>query len=408
VKWGLGSPDPNGGSGAKPPAFLPAAARRSPVFGLDVIRATAVSLVLLSHGSAIFAGWLHAPDPHLFSYGAYYGIQFFFVLSGFLIGGLLIEQLDRPEPPPLPRAWGIFMLRRWLRTLPLYYLWIVVLTLLWAPIIWPDSHRSLDALWRYGLLLQNLAWPMRDGNFFDVSWSLAVEEWFYLGFSVLLFAIAARARKLALPLATTFFIAGPLLLRWWLRAEPDTSDHLVIYWLDQIGIGVIVAIIAARRPAWFRAAAWLLPLGLALVWLSYNGGLARFGVSAHWRRTLDFDLVGIALALILPAATLWQKASGPLAAAIRWISRTSYALYITHLSVLIWVTVYRGRWHLSAGASIALSIGLIFAISWAISRYVERPIMRRRPDDRPRQNPQTHQPPSAASASPPTAEAAQA
>ncbi len=372
-------------------------------FGLDLVRAAAVVLVLLSHCGDLFARWFHTTNPRVFSYGAFYGIELFFVLSGLLIGGLLIDQIDRTAPPFLPRAWRIFMLRRWMRTLPLYYVCLLAIALIWMPIIWPGGAHLVDALLSYGTLLQNLAWPMRDGNFFDVSWSLAVEEWFYLGFSALLFTLAAVARRAALPVAILVFIAGPMLLRWWLRAAPDTSDHLVIYWLDSIGIGVLAAWVAARRPAWFRAAAWLLPVGAALATLTYTGGLARFGVSAHWRRCLDSDLLAAALVLLLPAATRWRQARGPAAAAVRAISRNSYALYLTHLSVLIWVDYQRARWHLAPAPSVALSLALIAGLSYAMSRWVERPIMARRPNDRPQPSQ-----PSPSSAATPQAEPHQA
>ena len=336
--------------------------------------------MLLSHCGDVFATWFGGTNLRVFSYGAYYGIELFFVLSGLLIGGLLIEAIERPNRA---RAWRIFMVRRWLRTLPLYYLWLAVLLIAWAPIIWPGQARLAHAVLFYGTLTQNLAWPMRDGGLFDVTWSLTVEEWFYFGFSALLFGCAGRLGRAALPVAIAVFLAGPVLARWWLRAAPDSSDHLVIYWLDPIAIGVLAAWFAARRPALFRAAAWLLPVGVVLVWWTFAGGLARLGVSAHLRRTFDFDLVAVALVLMLPAAARWREARGLAADAVRWLSRTSYALYLTHLSLLPWVGVHRAAWHLSPPGAVALSLGLIAGLSYAMSRWVERPIMARRPDDRP-------------------------
>ena len=354
------------------------------------MRAAAVTLVLLSHCGDVFASWFGGTNLRAFSYGAYYGIELFFVLSGLLIGGLLIDAIDQPARPARPGragAWRIFMVRRWLRTLPLYYLWLAVLLIVWAPIIWQGHAHLADAVVFYGTLTQNLAWPMRDGGLFDVTWSLMVEEWFYLGFSALLFAGIGRLGRAALPIAIGVFLAGPVLARWWLRAAPDSSDHLVIYWLDPIAIGVLAAWMASRRPALFRAAAWLLPLALALVWWTFAGGLARLGVSAHLRRTFDFDLVALALVLVLPSAARWRHARGWAADAVRWLSRTSYALYLTHLSLLLWVGVHRAAWHLSPGGAVALSLGLITGLSYAMSRWVERPIMARRPDDRPPRQP---------------------
>jgi peptidoglycan/LPS O-acetylase OafA/YrhL len=279
--------------------------------------------------------------------------------------------------------------------------WIGVLAVFWAPLLWGDRAHVVDALISYGALVQNLARPMRDPDFFDVSWSLAVEEWFYLGFSALLFVVAGVSRRAALPVAVVVFLAGPMALRWWLRAQPGGSDHLVVYWLDCIAVGVVAAWVRARAPRVFAAGVWLLPVAVGLIWLSLHGGLARLGASAHLRRTFDFDLVAVALVLLLPAACLWADARGPVAGAVRVVSRLSYALYLTHLSVMIYVDAKRAVWHLSPVGAVTLSVGLILGLSYAMSRFVERPIMARRPDDRPR-----HQ--NSARAAAPMAEAAQA
>src|SRR3954451_24714128 len=92
--------------------------------GLDLVRAAAISLVVVAHfgGTVIF--WSgHEMTSALGSTG-FFGVELFFALSGFLIGGLLLDIIERD---PGLGAWGRFMVRRWLRTLPLYLLWLAVL-----------------------------------------------------------------------------------------------------------------------------------------------------------------------------------------------------------------------------------------------------------------------------------------
>ena len=147
------------------------------------MRATAIVFVLASHCGDTFAGWLGGRAPEWLSVSGFFGVELFFVLSGFLIGRLLLGIIA--EPPSL-RAWGVFMARRWMRTLPIYLLWIAVLAVIWPPRPW-------DQVLRYATLTQNLAWPMPSG-WFGVSWSLTVEEWFYLLFSALLLSARGTAR----------------------------------------------------------------------------------------------------------------------------------------------------------------------------------------------------------------------
>ena len=172
---------------------------RGRLIGLDLLRALAICGVLITHTGLY--GLHFGADWWLASAGGY-GVELFFVLSGFLIGRLLLEIIERD---PSFRAWGIFMIRRWMRTLPLYVLWIVVLLT-----IDPPPNPFLTSL-KYFFLVQNFAWPMSD--WFAVSWSLTVEEWFYLLFGAVLIALAARVRSLGLIATCTIFLILPLLLR---------------------------------------------------------------------------------------------------------------------------------------------------------------------------------------------------
>ena len=349
-------------------------------FGLDLVRAAAIVLVLLSHCGDIFALWLGGRNNLLLAYGGQFGVQLFFVLSGLLIGGLLIDQLDAAGArDSAGRGFGLFMARRWMRTLPLYYAWGVVLAVLWAPILWQATApaKLAAALPLYTVVAQNLAWPIRAPGFYDVTWSLAVEEWFYLGFAGLLFGLwrllGARA---ALMGATALFLAGPIVLRWWTGYDTSARGHIAVYWLDAIAVGVVAAWVRARHARAFAAAAWLLPLAAGLVVLMYAGGLQFLHVSERWARVFSIDAQAVTFALLMPAAVRWRTARGPVAWLVRAVSRYSYAVYLVHLSVLEYLSA---RHFAYAAYAIVLAVGSIVVLSVGLSHAVEQPIMALRP-----------------------------
>ena len=303
------------------------------------------------------------------------GVELFFVLSGLLIGRLLIGILDRG---PTPAAWLRFMTRRWMRTLPLYFVWLLFLAAVWPP---PAD----GALWRvlpwFLTMTQNLAWARVD-DWFPVSWSLAVEEWFYLLFSALLFCGAAVVgRRAALSGTVAMFLLVPAMLRW--RLAPDTNwdevtEIAVIYRLDAIAFGVVVAWLSVRGARLLRHWRLLLVAGLAIIAALWHAELDR--LSLHVRQTFIFDAASLGFALCLPAAMAagwrWLRWARPVIGAL---SRQSYAIYLTHLSLLAIVDHLRATLRLPTTICVALSLMAIFGLSALMHRFIEAPAMALRP-----------------------------
>src|SRR6266478_6063614 len=175
--------EPQASVAASPGGFQTSSRGRIPE--LDGLRGLAILLVVLFH---FITYSYHGPSHTALSYFTklfglgWSGVDLFFVLSGFLIGGILLDVRESP------RYFGTFYLRRIHRILPVYYVWILFYALIfcmplgWFPATLEVSRSHLSVAPRYVFFLQNMAY--QQGHFqwvwFAVTWSLAVEEQFYL------------------------------------------------------------------------------------------------------------------------------------------------------------------------------------------------------------------------------------
>ncbi len=347
------------------------------VFGLDVARAVAVLLVLVCHTQYFITLWFGVPQYLPLAYGGFLGVEIFFVLSGYLVGRIVI----RASAVPSFVNWRIFMARRWWRTLPLYYACLAVLAVAWPLVFYASKDRDwgLGVIARNAFFVQNFNWHVAEGNWFSVSWSLTVEEWFYGVFSVALLALArvvGGGRALAIVLAV--FLVGPA--AWRFSTEPFNGlPYSVLTGVDQIGFGVVVAWVSLRRPVWFGRWVLLLMPGVLLnaaFWVALDW---LFGANRHMRFALAPDVLALGLALCLPACARWREARGVAAGLVRWVSGRSYALYLTHLSILEFAAHYKDRGDISASGALMVALAAMVAIPEVSWRCLESPALRRRP-----------------------------
>jgi len=360
------------------------------VFGLDLLRAAAIMMVICAHGFVVL--YPHFGEPlAIFGHGGFYGVELFFVLSGFLIGQILIR-----NGSGLGRAGNVafFYVRRWFRTLPLFFLFLIV-------------NIAFERLFRahpvgfgeglsHGFFLRNFA-SFRM-TFFPESWSLAIEEWFYLLFPAALWLGLKMTKRFdAVFVSAAFaFFAFSTIARMITAQDPAAtwSEELrmvVIYRFDALMIGMIGAWISIRYPQpWRRSALFAALAGLVLLiamyatlWKFENGQLA-FGDDNYFARTFRFTLVSVGFALLLPWASAWKLAGENFGStAVRKIALWSYGLYLAHLPVFLLVT----RAGLGADApmsvgraltSFALQIGGAILLSALLYRFFEAPCTRLR------------------------------
>jgi peptidoglycan/LPS O-acetylase OafA/YrhL len=302
---------------------------------LDGIRGLAIVLVLIGH---LF--------NHVLPEGGGFGVSLFFVLSGYLITGILMREIERDGSIHI----GRFYLRRVRRLIPPLVVFLVAFAV-WAAIAgWTPErilHSTLPVLFYSANWSGAVGWGV--GHHMDHTWSLAVEEQFYIGWPLLLgiFAAWRRAWLVALLLA-----AAVIALR-------NAAVHLAnipadpIYTLlryDEILLGCVLALARVRFPAWagVLALAALLPLA----------AMHEVRVSLHY---FGYVVIAVLMAVLVGSAASLR---GLLSVApLRYFGRISYSLYLWHFP--IWV-ITQNPW-----LTLVLSIG-VADLSW---RFLERHIM---------------------------------
>ena len=369
-------------------AFFPA---------LDGLRAVAFLMVFGQHYLSLAWGWT--------------GVNIFFVLSGFLITGILFDTREDPQ-----RA-RVFYLRRTLRIFPLYYGLFAVLALLtpfahwrWNRdwLMWPlylgnflrfvsPAATIPHTAWQYAAdgHLTGRAFP-RSELYLGHLWSLCVEEQFYLLWPWVVFWLRDR-RKLLLVCAAAVLI-GPL-FRLWLGAQAPAwmlGNELLYRFtpaqLDALLLGGLVALlwrgsqrVYLVRLAPFAAAAGTLLFAGYLVFVVH--GLVMYpGQYPHWSFTgglLFADLYAAALIVCALRPGGWTYRLLHLRP-LRWVGRLTYGAYVMHdllHDVFVHIVVHSGVPQLVADgygrryATAALALGSTLLLAWLSFRFFESPFL---------------------------------
>lgn len=364
---------------------------------LDGLRGTAILLVLVFHYITqdydAKAGGLVAHLQRIVALGGGAGVDLFFVLSGFLIGGILLDARKAPS------FFKVFYARRFFRIIPLYYAWIalyIVMVALAGPIVQAHTHfdanLTLDSgIYRYFVFIQNLTVPHLTGlgiAWFASTWSLAVEEQFYL---VSPLVVRLFSKRRLYQFLTAVIVAVPLL-----RIYLLTETHLVhglVYFLtpcraDTLAVGMLTA--ALWREPKFRQ--WLSDHGTVLYGLF---AVLLAGFVELWRlspnylsfpmETVGYTWVALFFALLL--LLVLRDTASPFASLMRtgWLRElgsVSYCVYIIHLvvNIVCHTVLLHANPQISTRRGIAVTIfaaGLTFALAKLSWFCLERPLLRK-------------------------------
>jgi peptidoglycan/LPS O-acetylase OafA/YrhL len=351
------------------------------IAALDGIRGTAILLVVIHHlaRSVEFEFNLIHPLLRGAAFG-WIGVDLFFVLSGFLITGILYDS----------KASGgyfkNFHMRRVLRIFPLYYGALLLVLLLRA--IWPEAgiYGSESQAWVW-VYLTNVVIARKGLGVFglvDHFWYLAVEQHFYLVWPLAVFLLN---RRWLMQLAGGLFTLS-LGLRVVLTLEgtgPDTAYVLTPLRLDALCLGSILALALRRpegvpnlvKPAWLVGGASMMGI-LAIVVVRHTAYYAD-----PVMQTLGYSLLAVFFGalLILSLTSSLQCVFG--SRILRWLGKYSFGIYIWHPIVFILALHTEPARALRGGSgmvemivSVVLAVGVMLAVallSWHLweSRFLK-------------------------------------
>jgi peptidoglycan/LPS O-acetylase OafA/YrhL len=247
-----------------------------------------------------------------------YGVDLFFALSGWLIGSLYWNERSRFGRIELGRFW----LRRWMRTIPPY---LVALLLAWLAVF---AQRTESFDWGYLLFLQNYYQRI---PFFLVSWSLCIEEHFYLFLPLLLILPAPRGNRSVTLLFAALIVMAPV-CRWLVSLNgispnfgyEQTATHLRME-------GLLLGFWAAYLPT-FMPATWSFLKGRSS-WLVV-GSILELGIFVTlpqlWTYRVGLTLLSLGFVSLLVFLVGRTPGAITKSTLVNWIAVGSYSVYLTH------------------------------------------------------------------------------
>lgn len=370
---------------------------------LDGLRGIAIALVVLFHCLYYAPGPSYRPGNLIHVLYLWFerviavgwtGVDLFFVLSGFLIGGILLDARDSR------RYYRTFYLRRFFRIIPVYYAWIIAYvtieafagTFLRNHIDHASRSLGLGPLLAQFLFLQNFgilnSYGAIGSRWFGPTWSLAVEEQFYLLAPA---AIRYLSKRGLFILTLLVILLAPFLRVSICYLWPAQKIGLgMVYTLmpcraDSLGIGVLAALLWREE----RSRDWL-TMHARTLYILMCVFLAGFIVLARWwpsNETLPMQSVGytwIAVFFALVLLLALAKPTGPVARLgrrswLRELGRVSYCLYLIHMGLLLICAALLNAAH-KRGPEEFLARILVAVVSYGVARaswvYFEHPLVR--------------------------------
>jgi peptidoglycan/LPS O-acetylase OafA/YrhL len=301
------------------------------------------------------------------------------VLSGFLIGGILLKEISQKNEFSLSQL-VVFWKRRWFRTLPNYYL-ILLLNFLFLKLHFINQYHNKPD-WTFLVFLQNFNNTFY--GFFSESWSLAIEEWFYI-FTPLLMLLLIKifSAKQTFLIGTFTLIIFPIIYRFTIIQSNEIdflslenlTKKMVLTRLDSIGYGLLAAwILFYYNELFIKYKFHCVIIAIALqLFLEYN----KHQPISNWLQVFYFSLLPIVAMMFLPIAYSLKTGNGYIAKSITHLSKISYSMYLINLGLL--AEVIESNFNVTS-----LQDGIIkYLIYWVmvisastiIYKFFEKPIM---------------------------------
>lgn len=365
--------------------------------GFDIVRAFSVVLVMQMHFLQHFSQFLGInyfmlplPDP----------VDMFFVCSGFLIGYQHLKEVHKMDAIT-PKYTARFLVMRWVRTLPSYYIMLTFLVLLFALF-----SRHLDIPFRNYFFVQSLY--ENRSKFYRETWTIAIEEWFYFTFPVLFYIITSflkinKKKSFLLILLIYIIVCNVLKVYYYFHVFPDHTfeqwtrfREIVVLRIDTIAIGLLAAYICYfYNDFWERNKYRFLPFGLIIYvgsiffYWSWTNKYIDTEFATFYHYTLFYFVSPISIMLCLPYLKTIKFKNNFTNHFILYTSLISYSIFLLHgtFLLLLFVVIYAGIIKHVAAPHMIIAVTFIVYALWMFTTFflsnlffnkIELPIMNMR------------------------------
>lgn len=310
--------------------------KKSRVFGLDLIRAIAILLVCIIHGREILVPF-YPTFPEIWFLDP---VDLFFCLSGFLIGSIFLKEFGNNSNLKFNELW-YFWIRRWFRTLPNYYFILILNILVY---FYLHNNFKILNLWKYFMFIQNFK-IVECFHFFTESWSLAIEEWFYISlplFCYLLSKFLVLNIKKAVLISCLIFIFSFIILRNFVVLNFETMNiktwieefrNVVLFRLDSIVYGVLGGYgYLYFNSFWNKYKLLLLLIGIIGLYSLFN----FYSLDTNFKM-VNYDILSsVFILMLIPFFSLWNHCRIKIISSlITFISTISYSMYLINASLVL-------------------------------------------------------------------------
>ena len=341
---------------------------------LDGLRGVAVLLVLMRHSFELVPGGFGPQWLDDFLGGGYFGVDIFFVLSGFLITSLLLDERESSGVVGMRSFYG----RRALRLMPALVVMLGVVSIVlvldgetWSS-LWPTVRSSLFYYqnWHSVWDPENLA-----GHWFGHLWSLSIEEQFYFVWPVVFLVLVALTKKHAVRVAV--LALGVLWVVWYRLQVWNAGDGWAFVMVrtdtraDALLIGCLVAFLYQ----------WQIVRTRVVQVIGWCGAVVVFATVALTSPPDEYLYVGgLTVGALGVGCMVWAIAEGSWQGArffnlkpLRIVGKVSYGLYLWHFPIFWFVVQHSASVNAGVRLVIALVASALFtALSWYV---VERPAL---------------------------------
>jgi peptidoglycan/LPS O-acetylase OafA/YrhL len=312
-------------------------------YGLDIIRSFAILMVVASHCTYFLTIDSEHPIILILRILGAVGVDLFFLLSGFLIGGILLKLMENNQTHFTDLI--IFWKRRWFRTLPNYFL-ILTVNIIIVLMLGEYLPKNIPMFFPF---LQNFSSPHPD--FFTESWSLSIEEYAYLFLPLIFYGLFWFFRGLRAKHVFLWGTIGVILILFLIKLKfyvqhsiVSYSDwslsfrKVVLYRLDAIYLGFLLIYLVRRYADFFKNFKNLFALLGIVLFTAIHYSIYEFQVlpQTHlWFYVfLYLGVISLCCALFFPFAIHLRRIK-PFDKIFYFLSTRSYAIYLVNYSIIL-------------------------------------------------------------------------